>query len=92
MLSTSYFVMPIKQHRDSTCKYHFICAIQRISTHRTPKAKCLNNVPPKRKRHKAVFYSNPGSVIDANLQCEMFGGEGAKACYFGDDAEVSSAI
>ena len=59
-----------------------------LFSNRTPKSKCLNDVPVKEKRLSDSFYSNPGAIFDVTSQCRIHGGENAKGCYYGDPMEV----
>ena len=48
----------------------------------------MNDVPSKEKRQRVSLYANPGSIFDVTSQCELFAGDGAEGCYFGDPVEV----
>ena len=56
--------------------------------YRTEQSHCLNDAPSKKKQDGVTTFPNSGAVYDIVSQCELFGGEGAKGCYFGDIDEV----
>eukprot|EP00795_Rhopilema_esculentum_P010253 gene10253-18947_t len=55
---------------------------------RTEQSHCLNDAPSKKRQDSVTSFPNSGTVYDIVSQCELFGGEGAKGCYFGDIDEV----